>query len=536
MEHVAVAERAQRRPSRLDRLARWAGENSWPLAFAAALLAIVLQRLAALGSVPLGQYNDEAAIGYNAWAVANAGIDEHGHAWPLFFESFGDWKSPIYFYVLAPLTRIFGLTPAVERLPAAVSGIAVCILLALAAWRITRSRPVALLVMLTAAVEPWLVVENRVGFDVNMVVLCVAGAIWAATHAAENRPRWFAALGLWIAAAVYAYQTGRIFGAMLWIAAALAFGLPLRRFRQWWLSAVPVAGAYAVLLAWSTGHPGALTSRFDVVGILNGHPGPFTVVARFVNNYVQYWGAPFLATHGDANLRHNTGYGGELLIVTLPAILLGIAVCLRRWREPLPRFTLLGLLFSPAPAALTMEGTPHAVRAAIMVPFLLLASVYGWQRLLPLLASRRTAAAVLAAAALVEGGVFFNDLYHYWPQRSALYFEAGLGPAIAQAHRLADGHEVVISDHFEAPYIFAYFWVQADPREIAVAGPQAIRVRIGNAAMMAAPGDIMVLGPFDVAPPGATLLARQTVTLDTPVDQVQQPQQQDLVVASVWRR
>jgi len=523
---------------RLTALARWAAAHRWLLAFGACGLAILLQRLAALDSTPLPQYTDEADIGYNAWAVATSGVDEHGHAWPLFFESFHDYsKSPVYVYALAPLTRILGLTPAVERLPAALSGVAVCALLALAAYRITRSRPVALLVLLTAGVEPWLVVQNRVGFDVNAIVLCVAGAIWAVSHAAENGRRgWFVAAGVWTGATIYGYETGRVFAAVLWVAIALSFALPRGRFRNWIYSALPVLGAYVVLLAWSLRHPGALTARFGTVSILGDHPGPLTVVARFVNNYIQYWGAPFLANHGDANLRHHTGSGGELLVVTLPAILLGIGVCATRWREPLPRFTLLGLLLGPVPAAFTMDGTPHALRSAVMLPFLLLASVYGWQLMLPWLTRRRMVASVLAVAALVEGVVFFNDMYHYWPQRSALAFEAGLGPAVVRAHQAAGSdHEVVLSDHFDGAYVYAYFWLRTDPHVAATQGLQALHMRVGDIGS-AQPGDIMVLDAGQTPPPGSTLIERETVELDRPVDLARAPSHGTLVVASVWRR
>ena len=522
--------------ARLSELAHWVQTHRWAVAFGAVGAALVAQRLVALDSAPTGLYNDEAAFGYNAWAVATTGVDEHGAHLPLFFESFRDYKSPIYVYLLAPLTRLFGLTPAVERLPAALSGIAVCALLALAARRITGSRMVALLVLLTAAVEPWLVVENRVGFDVNMVVLCIAGAIWALSRAAEHRPMWFLYTGLWLAAAVFAYQTGRVFGPMLWVVLALSFGAPSRRFRWWILSAVPLIAAYAVLLPYSLAHPGSLGARFSSVSVLSGNASLLTGIRRFFTNYFQYWGPPFLATHGDANLRHNSGFGGELLVVTLPAVLLGIGVCVVRWREPLPRFALLGLVFAPVPAALSMEGTPHAVRGAVMLPFLLLVSVYGWQRLLPWLTSRRVVAGVLAVAAVVEVTVFFNDLYHYWPQRSALAFEAGLGPAIVAAHQLAGGgHQVVVSDRFEAPSIFVYFSLHADPREVSVRGPSALGVRIGTPSS-ASPGDIVVVGPDEQAPQGASLLWQYTVTMDRPVDDFGAPSSSQVVTASVWRR
>jgi 4-amino-4-deoxy-L-arabinose transferase-like glycosyltransferase len=515
----------------------WLRAHPWPVAFGIAGAAIVAQRLVALDSVPDGLYADEAAFGYNAWAVATTGVDEHGHSWPLFFQSFDDWKSPAYIYALAPLTRVLGLTPAVVRLPAALCGIAVCALLALAAYRLTRSRPVALLVLLTAAVEPWLVVQNRVGFDVSVLVLCIAGAIWALSHAAEGRNKaWFAVAGLWAAVAVYAYTTGRLVGLLLLVSIAAAFALPWRRFNGYWLSAVPVVAAYGILLAWSRAHQDALTARYNVVGILADHPSLLTALHRVANNYIQYWGAPFLATQGDTNLRHNTGYGGELLIVTLPAIIAGIVVCIRRWREPMPRFILVGLLLSPLPAALTMDGTPHALRAAVMLPFLLIASAYGWQALLPLLTRRRAVTVAALAVALVESVVFFNDMYHYWPQRAAPWFEAGLGPAIVRAHEIAGTqHRVVLSDRFEAPYIAPLFWLQIDPRQYQLHGTEAAGVRIADLAS-AQPGDIMVVSPYDTVPAGATLLLQETVTVDLPADQVFQPSQTTSVVASVWRR
>jgi len=515
----------------------WLRTHPWHVAFAVAGAAIVAQRLVALDTVPNGLYADEAAFGYNAWAVATTGVDEHGQSWPLFFQSFDDWKSPAYIYALAPLTRILGLTPAVERLPAALCGIAVCALLALAAYRLTRSRPVSLLVLLTAAVEPWLVVENRVGFDVNVLVLCIAGAIWALAHASETgRRRWFAVAGVWAAIAVYAYTTGRLVGVLLLLAITAGFAFPRQRWRGWWLSAIPVVASYGVLFAWSHNHADALTARYNVVGILADHPSLLTAVHRAVNNYIQYWGAPFLATHGDGNLRHNTGYGGELLIVTLPAIVAGIVVCALRWREAMPRFTLAGLLLAPLPAALTMDGTPHALRAAVMLPFLLLASVYGWQWMLPLLMRRRLVGGVLLAVALVESVVFFNDMYHYWPQRAAPWFEAGLGPAIVYAHDIAGTrHQVVLSSRWEAPYIAPLFWLQVDPRRYQRDGTEAAGVRIADLSA-AQPGDIMVVSPYDTVPPGATLLQSETITIDLPVDQAFQPSQMTSVVAAVWRR
>lgn len=54
-----------------------------------------------LGEIPNGLYQDETAIGYNAYSILNIGKDEYGKDFPLYFKSFGDWKLPVYIYSTA---------------------------------------------------------------------------------------------------------------------------------------------------------------------------------------------------------------------------------------------------------------------------------------------------------------------------------------------------------------------------------------------------------------------------------------------------
>jgi hypothetical protein len=128
--------------------------HPWRVGFGAAVAGVAALHLGGLDTAPPGLYNDEASVGYNAWAIAHGGVDEHGASWPLFFQAFGEYKGPVAIYMLAPLLRVLPLTPYVVRLPAALTGIAIAVVAGLIAFRVTRSRPVAMLTPLTAAVEP----------------------------------------------------------------------------------------------------------------------------------------------------------------------------------------------------------------------------------------------------------------------------------------------------------------------------------------------------------------------------------------------
>ena len=54
-----------------------------------------------LSSVPNGLYNDETAIGYNAFSILQTGKDEYGTPMPVYFRSFDDYKLPVYIYSTA---------------------------------------------------------------------------------------------------------------------------------------------------------------------------------------------------------------------------------------------------------------------------------------------------------------------------------------------------------------------------------------------------------------------------------------------------
>src|SRR5207302_1496261 len=172
----------------------------------------VLGHLAGLEAAPPGLYADEATIGYNAWSIAHHGVDQNGHSWPLLFGDFG----PIGTYLVAPLTLLFPLTPAVTRMPAALTGVAVAAGASLLAWRLTRSRGVVLLVLLEAAFEPWFFHTARQTLEADLfTVLCFLIGLAALAGDGATRTRNCALAGAAIAVAPLASLPGRFFAVVM---------------------------------------------------------------------------------------------------------------------------------------------------------------------------------------------------------------------------------------------------------------------------------------------------------------------------------
>lgn len=517
-------------------------EHPWTVAFAAASLLLLVLHFVALDSSPPGLYGDEASIGYNAWAVAHYGVDEHGARLPLYFQAFGEYKNPVYLYALVPFTWFLPLTAYVVRLPAALFGLATCAGAAMLAWQVTRSRLATLLTLLTAGFTPWLVQESRLGFEVISMVALLMLALWFLARAMENdSTRWHVWSGVMLALSVFAYTTMRAFGLGMVLVLGMAMLWPgARRSGRWFWSLPPVAAAYVVLLIYAVRNPGNLTARYGIVGIGFDNPPIVTLVWRFVTNYLTYWGYPFLFTRGDFNIRHNTQFGGMLLVTSLPAIALGAAICVQRFRrDAFCRVLVLGALAAPVPAALTAEGTPHSLRAVLMLPFLLGFSAYGWQKLAKVLTARRAVAAALALAVCVESGGYFYDMFIQYPGRALVPFDTGEAPAIARAAQLAGGHQVFLSNSLDAPYIQALFAMKPDPNAYVRQGLEVIHMQLDDGSAIgddAQPGDIMVLSPDDPLPSGATVLFTERRTVGTGTVQVYNPPSKVVTLVVVARR
>lgn len=506
-------------------------EDPWRWVLAGSAVLALAIYLAGLARAPATMSADEASSAYNAWAIGHYGVDEYGRSFPLYFEAFHDWHSPLYYYLLAPLTWVLPLTAYVVRLPAALCGLGICALATLTAHRLTGSRAVATLTLLTTAMMPWLVMESRFAVDTITQTVCVTAAVYCLVRAERGGgPKWFLAGGCALALAIFGYATGRLEVALL-VGGLVLIHLPRPRAAGWWLAPLPAIPAYGLLGLWVIGHPGALTDRFGSISIFGGGASPFEALLRFAGNFFTHFGPVFLLFVGDLNMRQGTGVGGVLMLASVPAIALGVVVCWRRRREALARFALVGILLAPIPADLTREGIPHAPRTATMIPFVLLLGAYGWSELLPILGRRPRAARILAGVALVQAALYFGDLYITYPLRAEKLFDAGVADAVLRAHATSVGHVAVLSRDLDQPYIQALTALRPDPRgtlDTKLAKLGLRQADTGDAFTGAQPGDVVVAPPWNRPPRGTTLLFDEKQTGPWPWSA-------PVVVANVYR-
>lgn len=512
--------------------------RGFALALSAALALAAILRIDRLGETPAGLFADEAAIAANAWAIGENGRDLAGVRFPLYsrlrsFEIAGEdgiVSQPVFQYASVPFVRLLGRTPEAARLPAVAFGLlAVAGTGLLGAALFGRSVGIAAAGLL--AIAPWHVHLSRVGFEAISLPALLALGTWQLVRGIE-RPRCLAIGSALLALATYAYPTARVFVPLLLAGFGLAFGRRLLVRPRAFAAACLLFAALEVpnLHALATGAdrerlretllPWADLSRAPATGWLEARSAESAVARAILAeraalvpfalawNYAAHLSPRFLFLAGDPNPRHHGAPLGACPLFYAPLLVAGLAALARRWREPRSRLLLWWLVTWPIPASMTIDA-PHAIRSICALPALELTAAVGLVALTRVPADARrawriagtAAAAAIALAALLETTAFVRFYHGRYRERSALAWQAGVGPALAEvARRRADHPRTFLSTSVFGVHAFVLYFGDLDPARLDPAqGPReqllanGYRIAALGEAIRARPGDLWLV-------------------------------------------
>lgn len=430
----------------------------------------LLLRVWQLGSVPAGFYLDEASIGYDAYSILHTGKDFHGHTLPLFFESFGEWKNPVYIYATVPTVAIFGLNVFATRLPAALFGLLAVFALFLVARELFNEK-LALLASTFLAVSPWALQFSRVAFEAAALPALFLLALWCFLKG-FHYSRWWMASAVFFALCLYSYGAARLFVPLFLLALLWIFRKELSTAKKQVVVSVVIFMLLSLpLIATGLFSPEVLFSRAGAVSIF----APDHSISEFPGNYAQYFSADFLVYKGDANLRHSPSGYGQLLWFLVPLMLAGIVAGLLS-RDNKSKLLFAWLLLFPVTAALTYEGAPHAIRSIVGVGLFELFAAAGAVLLFDLakkLAGYKIALMAGFVFLLLAGAnvcMFSSDYFSKYPAQSAAWFDGGLNDAFEHVKQTQEEYDyIVLSPRIYQAKIYAAFYLGIPP-ELVQAG------------------------------------------------------------------
>ncbi len=357
----------------------------------------IAARLWQFGSVPASFYWDEVAIGLDARSLLSTGKDLTGHSWlqPLFY-SYGDYKAPVYIWVVTLFGKLFGsVSEWAIRLPSLIAGLALIWLVSdLVKLIAPKNKTLPVLAAVNVAVMPWAIHFSRIGFESHLSLVLLTLMVWLAV-----KKNWFAPfIGV---LGIYSYISARFLVPTLFLLFAWRYKF------KYLIFGLAVIGAGILTLTQSGDYAVSQQYRLSNDNLLNStvYVRKVDKARKFLSNYFDFFDPKFLLSQGDPNLRHHSGWGGELLLIQGLLVIVGLAGA--------NRLMLAWLLLSPVVAALVNE-TPHASRAIYMIVPLAYLAGLGWQRLV-----KYKFAWLIIAALAVNFLLYAHDYFKHYPSRSA---------------------------------------------------------------------------------------------------------------------
>lgn len=450
------------------------------------LLAAFL-RFYQLDSNPPSLYWDETSLGYNAFSILKTAHDEHGEFLPYQrFIAFGDFKPPGYIYFTVPSVALFGLNEFAVRFPSALAGVLMVLVTYFLVKELFDKENLGLLAAFLLTISPWALHFSRGAFEANLAACFNLLAIFFFFKGLK-RGKWLLLAALFFSLTFYTFNSNRILMPLLLLGLLVFNFQKLWRIKKWLIVAslfglilllplVPYLRTREARLRFDEVN---IFSNFEVIKLSNQRVelDGQTFLARvfhhrylghflnFIQGFFSFFDPDFLFFSGDKNPRLSVQAVGEIYLLNLPILLMGVYYLFKR-REPHVGFLIFWGLSALVPAATARE-VPHALRALSILPVPQIIISYG---LLSFLASLKTKTKRLALVTvyglLITVSFFYYQWFYYfrYPYLYSGEWQHGYKELVEEVLRREKEYDrIAITDYLGRPYIYFLFYKQYDP-------------------------------------------------------------------------
>ena len=487
-------------------------ENRKPFGSGLVILCLIVilstfLRFYRLGQVPPALDWDEASLGYNAWALLETGRDEFGNSWPLSIRSFGDYKPPIYTYLLIPSLKIFGRSEFAVRFPSALTGtLTVAVTYFLASELVKKTFNIGLIASFLLAISPWHLQFSRIAFEANVGLFFFVTGMWLLLRGLRQNLPWslfFCVVSM--SAAMMTYHSFRI---VIPLVVLVILGIYRKEvwsllrsdpaaagsdlFRKLWVPIIfsTILTLLTILtISYTVFFQNVGQSRFNETSFLTiddlmtvsrqriekssnnfldravNHR--FLVYGRqYLKGYLDHYNLRFWFLDGDRNDRHRTPGVGLLYWWELPLMVMGFMSLMGRMspmaaKEKAALF--LWIMAAPAAAALT-GGTPSAVRSLVFLPTFQIIEGVGAVWLIWRIRSLFFVFCFLFLAAF-EISYYFHQYYVQAAVETAPSWQYGYKQMVNRVISEKDSYEkVIVTTAYDQPYIYFLWYGNYSPK------------------------------------------------------------------------
>lgn len=438
---------------------------------------------------------DEAALGYNAYSLILTGKDEHGASWPLHFKSFGDYKPGGYVYLAIPFIKLFGLTSLTVRMPNLILSLLTILFLYKLVLLFTKNYLLSSLTAFVLAVSPWHIHFSRGAWESSTALsFIIIGTYFFFKSIQEKFIKNFTLFTIFYVLSLYIYHSARLIAPLLALSlCCLYFKFLIKKLPQ---IIIPIflAGLLAIPVLFSFLNNGG-TARIGGVG-LSADPGPASrseellnqhsgvkLINRIIHNrrilYLISWGEKyashfdlnFLTITGDEVPRSKTPEMGQIYLLEIPFLILGIVFTLKTqsFSSKTKIFLFLFLFISPIASSLTFQA-PSALRALPMVIPLTIFISCGIYYFFSLIHESKIMNLIFILFILVYSysiAYYFDSYFFHYAKRYPFAWQYQFDQLVPYVETQKNNYQnIYITDKYDQPYILFLFFSKYPPQKI----------------------------------------------------------------------
>ncbi len=435
-------------------------------------MAAVFLRIDKLTQIPPSISWDEAAVGYNAWTIANYGQDEYGKKWPIYFRSFADDKRPIHIYITAISEKFLGLNEFATRLPAAVFGILNVIVIYFLANQLFKNHWIGTIAATFLAISPYAIQFSRFNHELNFTIFFFMFGLLMFLLALK---KWsillilsFLSFGL----SILAYHSGLIVVPLMVL---LVIVLYFKRLRKIWMEfGIGLLIFLSMVTVIILNPPLLGTARLEQTGFSSSQIIRTYIykqtksqllgrIELILYQYSLHFSPTYLFISGDRNPRHSSQSVGEFYPIDGIFLLIGLLALVKK-RDRTSLLLLTWAFLAPLPASAVSEA-PHAARAQFMMGSWHLIAAFGAFKLLESLKNNYffLRFGIIGLLSLILGISFYSyhqSYYQDYPKKYAIEWQYGMKQIVDFAKTHPEYSSVYVTDERHQPYIFFLYYLK----------------------------------------------------------------------------
>lgn len=429
-----------------------------------------------LGTTPAGLFVDEASIGYNAYSIMMTGKDEYGKTLPVLIRSFGDYKAPVYIYLLIPIYKIWGMNVTTTRSLSAGAGVITVLFLYLLVIQITNKKRLALLTSLILAISPWHILLSRAAFEANLALMFMIVGLWAFYKFIRGNKIFFIVFAIATALAFTTYHSERLilpllYSALFWYYRKKVF---IKTNKRWLIIGLTLGFIILIpmFLALKTSAFWARAETVNVLGAKTQDLWGFAKGLSVLNNrfllslrewlslYVAYFSPKYLFGSVNSIPRNVYPNLGPFYIWELVFLAIGVVKLIKVRRGEFKLLTILLLILSPLPASLVREpfGMIRALTMVVPLSIIIALGVDVFIKRWKLGVIVITVLVLFSIGEVSVSAFRLNDLYRYQ------YWDYGTDQIVKEIAQLPD-KEIQIDGWRSEIYSQLLFFLKYNPHQ-----------------------------------------------------------------------